>query len=44
MQKMKFFFKRYLEFEDKYGSAGSVEEVKMKAREYVETRTKKNTS
>ena len=39
-QKMKFLFKRYLEFEEKFGTAANVEEVKMKAREYVETRTK----
>ena len=36
---MKFMFKRYLEFEQKYGSGASVESVKEKARAYVEART-----
>ena len=38
-KKMKFMFKRYLEFEQKYGSGADVEAVKNKARAYVEART-----
>ena len=38
-KKMKFMFKRYLEFEQKYGSGATVESVKEKARAYVEART-----
>ena len=34
---MKLFFKRYLDFERKYGDAFSVENVKTKAMEYVES-------
>ena len=35
---MKLFFKRYLDFERKYGDAFSVENVKTKAMEYVESK------
>lgn len=35
-KKMKFMFKKYLEYEKKYGDDDSVEEVKKKAMEYVE--------
>ena len=38
-KKMKFMFKRYLEFERKHGSGSTVESVKQKARAYVELRT-----
>ena len=38
-KKMKLFFKRYLDFERKYGDAFSVENVKTKAMEYVESKT-----
>ena len=38
-KKMKFMFKRYLEFEQKYGSGATIESVKEKARAYVEART-----
>ena len=38
-KKMKFMFKRYLEFEQKYGGGADVEAVKLKARAYVEART-----
>lgn len=38
-KKMKFMFKRYLEFEQKHGSRVDVEAVKEKARAYVEART-----
>ncbi|XP_069045275.1 protein RRP5 homolog isoform X2 [Lepisosteus oculatus] len=37
-KKIKFFFKRYLEYEKKHGSAETVEAVKAKALEYVEAR------
>lgn len=37
-KKMKLFFKRYLDFERKYGDAFSVENVKTKAMEYVEAK------
>ncbi|XP_033633254.1 protein RRP5 homolog [Asterias rubens] len=37
-KKMKFFFKRYLEFEKKSGTDASVVEVKRKAVEYVESK------
>ena len=37
-KKMKFFFKRYLDFEKKYGSESSVDNVKQKAVEYVESK------
>jgi len=37
-KKMKLFFKRYLDFERKYGDAFSVEKVKTKAMEYVESK------
>ena len=35
---MKLFFKRYLDFERKFGDAFSVENVKTKAMEYVESK------
>ncbi|XP_039590594.1 protein RRP5 homolog [Polypterus senegalus] len=35
-KKIKFFFKRYLEYEKKHGTAESVEAVKQKAMDYVE--------
>lgn len=38
--KMKFLFRRYLEFERDHGSPDLVEEVRMKAREFVEARTR----
>ncbi|XP_067858073.1 protein RRP5 homolog [Heptranchias perlo] len=38
-KKMKFFFKRYLEYEKKHGSAESVRAVKEKALEYVESKS-----
>ena len=38
-KKMKILFKRYLEFEKKYGDETSVEGVKRKAMEYVESKT-----
>ena len=38
-KKMKFIFKRYLEFEKQYGGPASVELVKEKAKAYVESRT-----
>lgn len=37
-KKMKFFFKRYLEFEMAKGDESTVEHVKRKAMEYVESR------
>jgi len=37
-KKMKYFFKRYLEFEKTEGDADTVEHVKKKAREYVESK------
>ena len=37
-KKMKFFFKRYLDFEKKFGSESSVDSVKQKAVEYVESK------
>lgn len=37
-KKMKFFFKRYLEYEKKYGTAETVQAVKAAALEYVETK------
>eukprot|EP00742_Colponemidia_sp_Colp-10_P002144 GILJ01002291.1.p1 GENE.GILJ01002291.1~~GILJ01002291.1.p1 ORF type:complete len:1257 (+),score=280.24 GILJ01002291.1:184-3954(+) len=36
-KKMKFFFKRYLEFEKEVGTEETIEHVKQKAREYVES-------
>lgn len=36
-KKMKFFFKKYLDFEKKFGSAETVDHVKMAAVKYVET-------
>ena len=38
-KKMKFIFKRYLEFERQHGSSADVEAVKEKAKAYVESRT-----
>ncbi|XP_070539661.1 protein RRP5 homolog [Ptychodera flava] len=38
-KKIKFFFKRYLEFEKKFGDENSVSSVKQKALEYVEAKT-----
>uniref|UniRef100_UPI00398EE491 protein RRP5 homolog isoform X2 n=1 Tax=Pristiophorus japonicus TaxID=55135 RepID=UPI00398EE491 len=38
-KKMKFFFKRYLDYEKKHGSAESVQAVKEKALEYVESKS-----
>ena len=35
-KKMKFFFKRYLQYEISYGTEGTVENVKRKANEYIE--------
>jgi rRNA biogenesis protein RRP5 len=37
-KKMKFFFKRYLDFEKTYGTDATVEHVKQRAREYVESK------
>ena len=37
-KKMKLFFKRYLDFERQYGDALSIENVKTKAVEYVESK------
>ncbi|XP_077205715.1 protein RRP5 homolog [Paroedura picta] len=37
-KKMKFFFKRYLEYEKKYGTADTVQAVKAAALEYVESK------
>ena len=36
-RKMKFFFKKYLEFEERHGTEALVAEVKQKALDYVET-------
>ena len=38
-KKMKFIFKRYLEFERQHGSSTDVEAVKEKAKAYVKSRT-----
>ncbi|XP_053245269.1 protein RRP5 homolog isoform X1 [Podarcis raffonei] len=38
-KKMKFFFKRYLEYEKKYGTAETVQAVKAAALEYVESKS-----
>ena len=37
-KKMKFFFKKYLDFEEKYGTEEDVAAVKQKAVEYVQTK------
>lgn len=37
-KKMKFFFKRYLEFEQKYGNDDKIAVVKQKAVDYVEAK------
>lgn len=42
VKKMKFMFKRYLEFERKYGSMANMEAVKEKAKAYVSSRTSQN--
>ena len=39
-KKMKFIFKKYLEFEREHGSPAGVEAVKEKAKAYVEARTR----
>ncbi len=36
-KKMKFFFKKYLDFEMKHGTDGTVQHVRSAAREYVES-------
>jgi rRNA biogenesis protein RRP5 len=36
-KKMKFFFKKYLDFEKKHGTTESVEHVKQAARDYIES-------
>jgi rRNA biogenesis protein RRP5 len=41
-KKMKFFFKRFLDFEIKQGSAERIDYVKTKAQEYVESMLGKN--
>jgi rRNA biogenesis protein RRP5 len=38
-KKMKHFFKRFLDFEKKFGTEESVEHVKAKAKEYVASAT-----
>jgi len=38
-KKMKFFFKRYLEYEKRFGNEESVQAVKEKALEYVESKS-----
>lgn len=37
-KKIKYFFKRYLDFEKQHGTAAQVEHVKQKARAYVESK------
>ena len=37
MKKMKFFFKKFLDFEEKHGDEASVAAVKRKAQEYVDS-------
>lgn len=37
-KKMKFFFKRYMDYESKHGDEDSVDDVKDKAREYVQSK------
>ena len=39
-RKMKFLFKKYLDFEQKYGTEHTVKTVKRKAAEYVESKTR----
>jgi len=41
-KKMKFFFKRYLQYESKFGTQERVEYVKNKAREYIENQMGNN--
>jgi len=38
-KKMRYFFKRYLEFEKEHGDEEAIEHVKQKAREYVESQS-----
>lgn len=38
-KKMKFFFKRYLDYEKKYGTPETVQSVKAAALEYVESKS-----
>lgn len=38
VKKMKFFFKRYIAFEELYGTSSNVKKVRSKAMEFVETR------
>jgi len=38
VKKVKFFFKRYLEYEKKHGTSASVQTVKEKALEFVEAK------
>ena len=38
VKKMKFFFKRYIAFEEQYGTSSNVKKVRSKAMEFVETR------
>lgn len=38
VKKIKFFFKRYLEYEKKHGTPESIQEVKEKAMEFVEAK------
>lgn len=38
-KKMKFFFKRYLDYEKKYGTSETVQSVKAAALEYVESKS-----
>lgn len=40
-RKMKFFFKKYMDFEEKHGDADTVETVKLKALQYVESQQHK---
>lgn len=38
VKKIKFFFKRYLDYEKKHGTPESIQAVKQKAMEYVESK------
>lgn len=40
VKKIKFFFKRYLEYEKKHGTPQSIQTVKEKAMEFVESKGK----
>ncbi|KAI4899783.1 hypothetical protein NFI96_011797 [Prochilodus magdalenae] len=44
VKKIKFFFKRYLDYEKKHGTPESIQAVKQKALEYVETKGSEATS